>query len=1770
MKKIPLLFLSLSIVLNFFYPSLTFAQQSDPKVEIVDISYDDTIYGTGETATGTFNIVNKSQFDIGNIYYEIAITGRDSDKMPFQRSYGFSERVGPFFVRRGDAVPVNFSFKLPDTKPTEEIALRFSAFLKNNQKIGWSLRELRVKGEVASQMYVIYPEFRVGKETLNFMHPNTVYKGEEASFVYTLKNDSDEDIRVEPQVTVRDIRNQKDVYAKYSENKVTVPAKSSLKVSNNVKVFEDDPGIYAAQISFIDEEGKTRGIPIVFQYVVDGNILSIDSISVDPALRISKGKEFNINVLYAGKPIDVRNPSSNRLINDASVYVKVTDTKNNIIAEFNELRNFEPQGEMIIPVIAKRSADSFKIEVKIAKDGETLDELSLEVPALVKENNMFINIAMFVGLLIIITIIILIMKKKIKIPWLKMMVISLMFLGTASVTNAATPTASILIGGRSDISIGTGAIIPAIVWSGTGGVAGSPTLQPPAYSTSVSVNSATECPGVTVGQWKTGATVRGNTASGTYYPYPAANATTVAPANLEGCEITYTYTVVDNSPTSGNPFPPPVKIVSASAIIRYVPAVIPTPSIYTSLLSDEIVFVGENKPTITWSSGNGASYKTTITRTGSCTSAMPASVIWTSGVTASGSAPSYVHPTTNTSPTISASMSGCDLTYTYEVTSPTGNKATRTAVVKHRSGTRPTASMWFEIFFVNPAIIKNTIEVGNGVVLPVIKWSGSGGKSSGGYVTTVSVNNASLCPGVATGTWANGNNTAPTGATPPSYPYYTSTNSISQPISPSNINGCEITYTYKVTATSGAINISSIKIKYVASTLASDVKLKSNILSDNTVMVGEPAPIITWSSVGSMDGGQKTDMRFSKYDPVTKISSPNNDPINFCGSTNTLWAQGNTASGTAYAYPTTGSRGYPYVYPSNGTGISVVPLSMNNCDVVYTYKVISQTGNEAASSPVTIKYRNLPRPKAEISYVGSGAGDYTYTVGPLLSPGNLAWLSDGNNTYKYETLLSVNDPALCSGVTAGLWSKGNTMQGSATVLPYIKEREGCDATYTYQVTDLSGIMKAKSVTIKYRNVLASDLTEQASISFGPTGSIVYPRYLIDEADKPYVNSLWSGISIEKYQVSPFEPNSVYINISPRNTFTYIDPLNPTSDKIYHIGMGPYGVVNPQGLFISYGPTSFNDGQIPLEYTLEQNDDAAYENFWSKDGNNKGKKAPDLYLDYDSTGPFFQTSFLHGGQDETSPLYVYMRYPDPLYGNGGIYGASPFGFERDDLNCVQGVDSDNCNKINTGPQILISDEVFLDPDSDVNVDGSYCYASTDDGITEVSSVLPGQPVTWHFRTFSIFSDLYYRWVGNTGDSSVPTRTNFSNIPSQISTPVTDKNTLCSYIEKPEVTFEYFGGVINSYQYNASSDKCCAQILTCDNEECLNPITTSKCREVPNLYADTWSNVPELSTVYSESSVDQNTKKVDMELQYVRGGVGYSYGPSGLSFPPEEEGWDYLQCKPLSVGNDICPNIVGNQAVLPSGFSSAPSDAVIASGLATTEDKRCFPTSLAMLGGIELKGYPRNPRPGDSVKWTFSLTSPFFEGVRNSILYTIPRFATITWTGDLNDPDGISQDFEKLNPGSSGNNKDRRVTYTQDETTPTVTVTVEDEFKKLTDTAFVTIGGTCTDDDCLVFCDPSLLPEDCDNGIEIDNPEISNFTISSGIANENDSCYLSWTTNEMTESCVLKNNNEDTDVPTNRTNYPVGPGTYTLICANYAPEIITAGPRTCLQNPDLREN
>lgn len=450
-------------------------------------------------------------------------------------------------------------------------------------------------------------------------------------------------------------------------------------------------------------------------------------------------------------------------------------------------------------------------------------------------------------------------------------------------TNRDSPNAAILIGGQSDITIYSGDIIPDIVWNGS---------NANRFKTILTANDSRLCAGVKTGAgelWSTG-----NNASGSKTSSDRSATSRVAPRSMEGCDLTFTYSAT-NTITG--------EVDTSVAVLKYRAKTVadeksPTASIKVGGASRFIVETGQVIPDIAWSSRNANVWKTTLSVNSSrLCDGLKNGHVWSRGNTASGD----VAIDDRENKRARKSRESCELTFTYEA------KNTRTGEVAESSATLiyvPAGSGVTPSSQVAPTasiLIGNesSVTIKSGEPTPRIVWQAGNYTSDDIFQTTLGVNDSAKCGGIKNGqVWSQGKN--------PSGQHYV-------PAPTVKMEGCELTYTYKVTdRASRQFATASATVTYVS---------QDSDVSNNSV-------------TASFTIGGKTGVN----DPYIAYAGQNY-PL-FEWSTNA-----NKGSARAVVNSSTLCKRNDWTTTIVGVGKSgrhrsegKVPANMSGCEVTYTYK----------------------------------------------------------------------------------------------------------------------------------------------------------------------------------------------------------------------------------------------------------------------------------------------------------------------------------------------------------------------------------------------------------------------------------------------------------------------------------------------------------------------------------------------------------------------------------------------------------------------------------------------------------------------------------------------------------------------------------------------------------------------------------------------------------------------------------------------------------------
>lgn len=413
-----------------------------PEIEVSDILLDKDKYKNNEIINGSFNIKNERNYGTGNIFYAISLTTGDDEKGRFNNAFYFTKSELPLYLEANAEQSINFAFTIPEHLPKDKLyGLRIDVFLKNGILLGFDKKTLDINTSTDSNklpsITISNEVIKIDNDLVSLTQQPIIYENERLNIEYQLTNNSDEEIVVTPKISIsRSYDGKSDVFS-YENAKVSVKAKGMVNISNTIRTDIYEAGVYVMKIELFNKDDIQMSSPIIFSYVLDGNIVSIDSIISDKGSRISRGEEMDVTIHYRGKTIDIRDIEKSTDIKNAQVKVILKNKKEKIIAEGSQKIDLLNQGVITIPVKSTRSANGFTIEVEIMdEDRSLLGKDVLDVPSL--KLSLVSRIVNFdkelLGLVAILFILFLIfkIKKKVKINKLLILLffITITFLNT--------------------------------------------------------------------------------------------------------------------------------------------------------------------------------------------------------------------------------------------------------------------------------------------------------------------------------------------------------------------------------------------------------------------------------------------------------------------------------------------------------------------------------------------------------------------------------------------------------------------------------------------------------------------------------------------------------------------------------------------------------------------------------------------------------------------------------------------------------------------------------------------------------------------------------------------------------------------------------------------------------------------------------------------------------------------------------------------------------------------------------------------------------------------------------------------------------------------------------------------------------------------------------------------------------------------------------------------------------------------------------------------
>ena len=369
MKKI-----SLSIVFIFafslFLPLITHADLA-PQINITE-SHLNSI--NKNQIQGEFTIENDEKYYLSDLNYEIKLL-QGADSMTL-RLIDVSVPTDTFFVPTSGTVSKNFTYIYPQNIKSGKYTLLLQTITSSGTELGWKTMVIDLAG---SNNFLnvdsTSAKITVGKNEATPLSGPSVSATDSAIGSFSVQNPGDK-ITVVPQIRVFDRQVNKPIVKQYSDAPITFNKGETKTVSLTMPKM-DKPGSYLAEVKLFKDNQQVSGIQY-FRWVLEGSGGKLIYVKADKDYY-KAGDNINLTVQSVG-------PADGSDLGTGQVVVTASDKNGKLIgtATKDVALNFDLITSIIsIPV--KSDITAPKINVKLIKDGKTLDEQNINLPVFSKQ-----------------------------------------------------------------------------------------------------------------------------------------------------------------------------------------------------------------------------------------------------------------------------------------------------------------------------------------------------------------------------------------------------------------------------------------------------------------------------------------------------------------------------------------------------------------------------------------------------------------------------------------------------------------------------------------------------------------------------------------------------------------------------------------------------------------------------------------------------------------------------------------------------------------------------------------------------------------------------------------------------------------------------------------------------------------------------------------------------------------------------------------------------------------------------------------------------------------------------------------------------------------------------------------------------------------------------------------------------------------------------------------------------------------------------------------
>jgi hypothetical protein len=412
------------------------------QINVSDISllvptFEDKIYKSGDTVSVSVPVINNDPVDYPEMTFSAQITVYAKDGKI--KEYGRQDNLTEFFLSKKSSKDVSFNYTIPtaiSSSSEDTIRIEVQAIQKTGELFGNTSNFIKVE-HIQIPFEVSLAGVNVG-EKFYTLQEGPVVSSEEiiqitTLFTYTEK----ETVTLYPKLKIYDLDTSRPLLETKEYDSIELTESSYFQTF----VFDlpqmSKPGVYVAELIFVDQNGIPQTSLISARWIIDGDMATISRVSLDKT-TLKKGESALVDVMYTGAPENIDTGEA-RQVGKGMMTVNLYNEKEEIIGSQEKEVDFSiTRNTTQFEITATDNAKSITVQVIASKNGQELANYKTNVsnPEM-QDTNPIIEILSLVAIVLILLVVVLVHKKiiskKIIIPGL----VILMFLGITQVSYAS-------------------------------------------------------------------------------------------------------------------------------------------------------------------------------------------------------------------------------------------------------------------------------------------------------------------------------------------------------------------------------------------------------------------------------------------------------------------------------------------------------------------------------------------------------------------------------------------------------------------------------------------------------------------------------------------------------------------------------------------------------------------------------------------------------------------------------------------------------------------------------------------------------------------------------------------------------------------------------------------------------------------------------------------------------------------------------------------------------------------------------------------------------------------------------------------------------------------------------------------------------------------------------------------------------------------------------------------------------------------------------------